>query len=348
MNILFASAGRRVELLRAFRVAYKDLGVSGSIIAADADHLAPALTEADTSYVVPRFTDPEYVPALVTICRREAVNLVFPLIDAEIPILVRHRKALEATGAQVVLVSDEAAAIAADKLLTNRLFRRIGVPAPKSWLPDEARADSIPYPVFIKPRFGSAGNGCFQVGDKRELDFFLDYVPDPIVQEFLPGPEITNDVLCDLTGNVLAVVARRRIQVRAGEVAKGVTIHHPGILQYCVRIAKELKAIGPLNVQCIMRAGRPFFTEVNPRFGGGFPLAFAAGVHFPHWLLAKALGRPIDVPPLGSYSAGLHITRYDDSFFLTEESLRNLRTTSPSTNRPTHLSHLLPDPPGAT
>ena len=164
------------------------------------------------------------------------------------------------------------------------------------------------------------------IRNERELNFFLDYLPDPIVEEYLPGPEITNDVVCDLEGNVLAVVCRRRIEVRSGEVSKGVTLYDPEIADYCVRIAKGLQAVGPITVQCLLREGRPYFTEVNPRFGGGLPLAIAAGVPVSRWLLATASGQSVEVPPLGTYTTGLHMTRFDDSFFLSDRDLAGVET----------------------
>jgi carbamoyl-phosphate synthase large subunit len=319
VNVLFTSAGRRVELLRAFKRAYADLGLSGNIVAVDIDPLAPALQEVARPYIVPRLSDPAYIPTLIEICSQEQVHLVFPLIDPDIPVLARHRCELEGTGARVVVVSQEATITTADKWLTYQLFRQLDVPAPCSWLPEKARNADLEYPMFIKPRFGSAGKQTFKVRSERELAFFLDYVPDPIVQEYLPGPEITNDVICDFEGNVLAIISRQRIEVRWGEVAKGKTIYDPEITQYCVTIARGLKAIGPITVQCMLRDGQPYFTEINPRFGGGVPLGIAAGVPSPHWLLALAAGQEIEIPPLGSYQIGLYLTRFDDSFFLTEE-----------------------------
>jgi carbamoyl-phosphate synthase large subunit len=146
--------------------------------------------------------------------------------------------------------------------------------------------------------------------------FFSQYVQDPLVQEFLPGPEITTDVVCDLEGSVLGIVSRRRIEVRAGEVSKGVTIYDADIQEACVRIAEALPAVGPITVQCIMKDGKPVFTEINARLGGGIPLAVAAGLNAPALILARVAAVQIDVPPLGAYETGLHITRYDQSFFL--------------------------------
>jgi carbamoyl-phosphate synthase large subunit len=122
-----------------------------------------------------------------------------------------------------------------------------------------------------------------------------------------------------LDGQLWAVVSRQRIEVRWGEVAKGRTIQQEAILQGCQAIAAGLQAIGPITVQCMLRSGQPYFTEINARFGGGLPLGIAAGVPSPHWYLAEAAGLPVEPPPLGSYRIGLYLTRHDESAFLTEE-----------------------------
>jgi carbamoyl-phosphate synthase large subunit len=317
-NTLFTSAGRRVELLRAFRRAYQALGLRGEVIGIDIDPLAAALRVASKAYIVPRLSAPDFLPALLAVCRTERVDLIFPLIDPDVPTLARHRQALEATGARLAVVSAEAAAVAADKWKTLRLFDEVDVPRPRSWLPGDLDPERAEYPLFIKPRNGSAGKSAFTVRNARELAFFADYVPDPIVQENIAGPEITSDVVCDLDGEALAVVSRKRLEVREGEVSKGVTVYSPVIADACVRIAQALPAVGPITVQCLLKDGVPLFTEINARLGGGFPLGIRAGIDSPRLVLARAAGVAVDVPPLGSYQQGLYLTRFDDSFFLTE------------------------------
>lgn len=316
MNVLFPSVGRRVELLRAFRRAREALGLPGVIVALDMDPLAPGLQVADRSYVIPPLDSAEYVPTLVQVCREERIDLVFPLIDPDIQVLAEHRGALEAIGARVAVVGPEAAAIAGDKWRSQQLFQGLGLPAPRSWLPGQLEAIDIRYPLFVKPRRGSGGRDSFKVRDARELQFFSQYVKDAIVQEYMPGPEITSDVVCGLDGVVLAVVSRRRIEVRSGEVAKGVTVSDPVVIDACVRVAQALHATGPITVQCMMKDGRAHFTEINARLGGGFPLGVAAGVDSPLWLLARAAGVAVDIPPLGTYRTGIYLTRFDDAFFL--------------------------------
>ena len=319
VNVLFTSVGRRVELLRSFRRAYQSLGLKGRIIALDIDPLAPALRIADQHYIVPCVSSKSYVATLIQICEQGHISLVFPLIDPDISVLAKYREEIQTTGARIAVVPENAAAIGGDKWRTYHFFKKIGLPTPRSWLPHQLSPGKLKYPVFVKPRRGSAAKGAFPVVNAEELGFFLKYVADSIIQEYLPGPEITTDVICDLEGDILAIVSRQRIEVRWGEVAKGMTIYDPAITEACIKIAKALPCIGPITVQCMMKEGVQYFTEINARLGGGAPLAIAAGVDFPQWLLARDAGIPVDIPPLGTYRRGLYMTRFDDSLFLTED-----------------------------
>jgi carbamoyl-phosphate synthase large subunit len=321
VNVLFTSVGRRVELVRAFRAAYAELALDGRILGVDVDPLAPALRECDDAYMVPRIDEPHYVSTLVELCARERVALVLPLIDPDVPVLAAHRDELDATGARTLVLPAEAALTVGDKRATADLFADLDVPAPACWLAEEVEAPAeVAFPAFVKPRFGSAGAHAHAVADREELAFWLARVPEPIVQERVAGPEVTSDVLCLEDGRLAAVASRQRLEVRSGEVAKGVTVHDPEIVRHCTRIAEALEARGPITVQCLLREdGSPAFTEVNARFGGGAPLGFAAGVRSPQWLLAHAAGRPVELPDPGAYQVGLYMTRYDESQFLREE-----------------------------
>jgi carbamoyl-phosphate synthase large subunit len=318
VNVLFTSAGRRVELFRAFRKAFTDLGLGGRIIATDIDHLAPALQEADSAHILPRTDDPEFIPTLQEILQNEDVNLVFPLIDPDIPVLAAHRGELESENRKVAVIDVQAALTTRDKWLTYQFLKEHGIPTPSSWLLDEQDLPSQDGPFFLKPRKGSAGKNAFKITSTSSIRSLLPHVPQPLLQEWLPGPEITNDVLCGLNGELWAIVSRERIEVRWGEVAKGRTVENATIRQYCERIAQVLPARGPITVQCILREGEPYFTEINARFGGGLPLGIAAGVPSPHWYLSEAAGLDFTPPPLGSYHKNLYLTRFDDTFFLRE------------------------------
>jgi carbamoyl-phosphate synthase large subunit len=324
INILFTSAGRRVELLTAFRNAYRSLGLEGKIVAVDVDPLAPTFQTADVSYLVPPLHNPDYIRVLADICRLESISLVFPLIDPDISILSNNRIILEQEGLRVAVVSPEAVAITADKWLTVDFFRRLGLAVPDSWVCKEKIPEDLEFPLFIKPRGGSAAKDSFKVTNRDHMLFFMKYVKEPIIQAFLPGVEITTDVVTGMDGELLGIVSRQRIEVRGGEVTKGVTINDPRIINACTRIAQALPAIGPITVQCIMKDNIPYFTEINARFGGGVPLGIAAGMDSPRWLLAKTAGISVPIPPIGTYKVGLHITRCDRSFFIERKDLSDV------------------------
>ncbi|MBC8485739.1 MAG: ATP-grasp domain-containing protein [Bacteroidetes bacterium] len=325
-NILFTSIGRRVELLDAWRNAYSTLEIEGNIIGTDIDPLAPALDRVDINYIVPKVTSPNYITSLTKICKKENINLIFPLIDPDIPILANNRDKLESYGAKLIVSPIESINTTRDKWLTSVFFNESNIQSPMSWLPATLDTFKLDYPVFIKPISGSAAKDTFRVETEEELKYYINKIENPIIQEYLPGPEVTTDVICDFSGNILSAVSRQRIEVRWGEVAKGKTIFNKSIMDGCIKIAKGLNAIGPITVQCMFKNDIPYFTEVNMRYGGGAPLGIAAGVNSPEWYLALIAGKKIYIPPIGSYKKELYLSRFDTSLFLTEEKLEKIKS----------------------
>jgi len=326
VRVLFTSVGRRVELLRAFKKAFETLRLAGDITATDINPLAAALRIADHAVIVPRLDHPDFADTIADLCRRREIDVVFPLIDPDIPTLAAMADRLAASGTHVATVPPDSVESVQDKWQTQRLFRDLALATPRSWLPGATAPETIAYPVFIKPRTGSSSANAFVVRNADELCFFQKYVPNAVVQEFLPGPEVTSDVICNSHGDVMSVISRKRLEVRAGEVTKGVTCVDLGIIESCCRIARALQAKGPITVQGLYKDDVFHFTEVNARLGGGVPLAIAAGARVTEWLLASAAGIEFELPPLGSYESGVFLTRFDDSFFLTTESNGTLQS----------------------
>jgi carbamoyl-phosphate synthase large subunit len=113
------------------------------------------------------------------------------------------------------------------------------------------------------------------------------------------------------------------MEVRAGEVSKGMTRKHAGMMDMARRIAEALPgAFGSLNIQCFLEEGKTIrITEMNARFGGGFPLSCEAGADFPRWIVEELLGRPSGAS-WASWQDGLVMLRYDHAVFLRAEQLR--------------------------
>lgn len=323
-SILFTSAGRRVELIRAFRKALRKLDVEPRLVATEMTQLAPASQVVDDLVIVPATESRDWISQILQVCQDYSIDVVFPLIDPDIPVLAgRHREFAE-IGTKLAVCHPDAAAVCGDKLKTRDALIRLGVPTADVWSAGSQTWQAADFPLFIRPRKGSAGQHSYRVDNPDELHFFSKYVPDPIVQRYLEGPEVTTDVVADLNGEILSIVSRQRLEIRAGEVAKGVTIHDREISSYCKEIASQLRLVGPSNIQCMRHRNEVFFTEVNLRFGGGVPLALAAGAPLIESLMARVLDIPFEVPELGSYEGGVYMTRFDDAFFLRspEETLQ--------------------------
>lgn len=294
MNVLLSSVGRRVEIVRFFRTA---LGNQGRVYAADIDPTAPGLYEADKGFLLPRVSEPGYVEELLSLCKREKVSLIVPLIDPELPVLAEARELFLECGIWLLVSDPEVISIGADKLKTADFFSHHNIPAPFTFSASVYldRSPNVSLPLVVKPRFGSAGKDVVVCWTHEEVEFYLRHVKEPIVQQYLTGTEVTIDVLCDLEGKgrVLSVVPRQRLKVRGGEVERGITRNEVFLLDWGKRIAECLKPRGPINIQCFVTEEGPMFTEINPRFGGGYPLSYYAGANFPLMIIKMIKGEEV-------------------------------------------------------
>jgi carbamoyl-phosphate synthase large subunit len=320
MNILITAASRRVPLVLAFRNALGALGMPGRVIVTDVNPLSPAVHVADRAYRVPMAHDPEYLGELLKICQAEAVRLAIPTIDDELEVFGSAREQFAAIGTLAACSSQESAATCNDKYATWRALSSAGVPVARTYLPGEVPAHP-PFPLFIKPRVGRGAVGAYMVRNQRDLEFFREYVDQPVVQEYLESPEYTIDVLCDRRHRPLSIVPRERVVIRAGVMDRGRTVKSTSLIELAEQVCAAIPFQGPINIQCRQRDGWPSVFEINPRFSGGIPLTIASGADFPKLLIKMAMGVEI-VPMVGEFREGLWMTSYEASVFLDEATLR--------------------------
>ena len=322
--ILLTSAGRRVALVHEFQRALARRCLRGPVIACDLRGHAPALHAADAAELVPRVTDAAYVPALLELCRRHAIRMVVPLIDTELHLLAPHRAAFEAVGATLVVSSPETTTLSLDKRSTGEFFTSIGVRSPKILDPDALLADpGAAWPVLLKPADGSCSVGVTRIDGPAELAFYHRRIPNPIVQELIRGREYTMDALVDFAGRVRMVVPRLRIETRAGEVSKGMTVTDARLIETTRQVVAALPgAVGVITVQCFVEEGTQelVFLEINPRFGGGFPLSAAAGGDYCGWLIDWIRGEDAEIA-MDGFQDRLLMLRWDEAVFVPESSV---------------------------
>lgn len=317
VRLLFTCAGRRVELIQAFQRAAARLHLRSALHVADSEPYIAAACVAQRAHRVPLISSPGYVPALLEVVRKERIDLLIPLLDGELVPLSESREAFERLGCGVVISSPRVVRTCRDKLAMYGFLTRHGIDTPETW----TRAEVLErkrhrFPYFLKPRFGSASQGNRVLANRADLEAFVPRMADALIQEYVEGIEHTLDVYTGLDGVARCVVPRRRIEVRGGEVTKSLTVRHAGIIQTGVKVAQALaECVGLITIQLMLTPrGRIRVLEVNPRFGGGVPLAIRAGADFPRWLLMEWLGRRPRIR-LDQFRERLLMLRYHQSFF---------------------------------
>jgi len=319
--VLFTCVGQRVDIVEAFNRA------GATTIAVDANPLAPALYHADRHALVPRIDDPGYVQALRTVVEEHDVKLVVPLTDLDQTSLARAREKLEAL---VLLPDADLVERLSDKYLSHLLFEEHGISSPPTWLPGNV-PDDAPFPLLVKARHGFGSRHIYRAADRAQLGFFAGYTPvDSIVQVCLAGEEFSIDVFCDLEGQCLNAIPRTMIESKGGESIKGMTIRDERLIELARDVAEKLHLVGPANIQCFREAdGSHYLTDINTRFGGGFPLPLAAGGRYPELALALARGEHPE-PRLGDFREGIVMTRFFSDLSLTPNGDGTLKPLAPA------------------
>jgi carbamoyl-phosphate synthase large subunit len=316
-NVIVTAASRRVALVQGLQRALARLSPGGRVVATDIDAFSPAVHLADAAEEVPRSDHPDYVDALLAVCETHAAGVLVPTIDDELETIAAAAHRFAAAGVVVMAPDVETARICRDKQRTAAHLQSHGIRVAATWSPDQVRRLRPLPPLFIKPRCGRGSVGAFRVGNAAQLRFFLDYVPDPVVQEYLDGPEFTIDLFCDLQGRPVSAVPRERLVIRSGVTDRGRTVRSRPLMDLAVRCAEVLRFKGAVNVQCRVVDGTPVIFEINPRFSGGIQLTIAAGADFAEWTIRTARGETLR-PRMGDFADGLRMSSHESSLFLTE------------------------------
>jgi carbamoyl-phosphate synthase large subunit len=321
LTVLISSIGRRAQLVECFRRAARELSISITVLGTDAaPDLSPASHLTDRSFLVPRCSEPGFVTATMKICGTQNVDLVIPTIDPELPIYAAYAKDFEMAGTKVLISSPSTIDIAFDKSRTNDWFVANGFPTVMQRSVAEA-IDNLSqwrFPVLVKPRHGSASIGVRLVNNAETLRSLRE-VQGLLVESIAQGVEHTTNLFVDSSGRCLCAVPHQRLETRGGEVSKGRTVKNQKLMELAKNVAEALPgARGPLNLQGFVDEDENIqFTEINARFGGGFPLAAEAGANFCRWILEDMCGLASSATFSG-WRDHLLMLRYDSAIFVSE------------------------------
>ena len=313
MNILFTCAGRRTYLLRYFK---ENMSAEDKVVATDMQLSAPALQVADVKIQVPSVYAEDYIDKTLVICKEQKIDALISLNDLELPILAENKAKFEVLGVTVIVSDPDVIDICFDKYKTAQWVESIGLNAPKTYVTLASAKEAltkgeIAFPLFLKPRWGSGSIGLETIDDMEELDIYYHLLMKKIkktilatasvgneyimIQEKLGGKEFGLDVMNDLTGRNVGVSVKQKLAMRAGETDKAITVDIPEVYEMGHKIGENLKHIGNLDVDIMQRANGDYCVlELNPRFGGGFPFSYEAGVNLPKAIIQWVKGGTVD------------------------------------------------------
>lgn len=318
VNLLFSSAGRRVELIQCFRKAAELLNLEATVIAIDMEPAwSPACAIADYAYKVPACTKPDFIGEVGAICNRHQVDLVIPTIDTELLVYAESKGALAQYGAETLVSSPSFVRIARDKEATARVLATHGVPTPATWsvrriLDGSCEAD---FPLLAKPKGGSCSKGIVVARSLEDLASLGGDRDSYVAQEYCTGREFTVNCFYDRNGKCRASVPHFRKLVRDGEVCFAQTERVEGFTIIARRFSEIFEGLwGCLCFQGFMADNRDLKVfEINARFGGGYPICDYAGGAFARWILEDLSGRAPDYRD--DWREGVRMLRYDAAIF---------------------------------
>jgi carbamoyl-phosphate synthase large subunit len=314
MKILILSCGTRNKIVQYFK---KVLAGCGQVMATDCSNLAPALYEADKHFIVPRMDDSGYLDVILNICKENKIDAVLSLIDPELSLLAKHKQDFLNIGTTPIVSDYKAVEMCFDKYSMYTFLIDNGFKTVKSYIDKEefysdVEAGVLSYPVFVKPVKGSASININKVSSKEEVEVLFKRDDNLMIQEFMDGIEYGADCYIDMiSGELVAIFTKEKIKMRAGETDKSVSIKDEKLFELIKGFMKKGGFRGITDIDIFKVKGEYYLSEVNPRFGGGYPHAYESGVNIPEMII-KNIDGGVNTDVIGQYDEGIYMMKYNE------------------------------------
>lgn len=314
MNILILSVGTRNKIIQYFK---KNFEFVGNVVVTDMSSMAPAIYEADKYYIVPSMDSENYIDVILDICKKEQISAVLSLIDPELSLLAMNKARFEQVGTKVIGSPYELCEMTLDKFKMFSWLSGHGYNCAKSYIDEhefykDVQNGLINFPVFVKPNRGSASIQISKVYDKETLEILTKNSNDLIIQEFLNGQEIGADVYIDIiSGKVVSIFTKKKLKMRAGETDKAVSFKDEKLFDLIRNFAEDLGFTGQIDIDIFEINGSYYISEVNPRFGGGYPHAYESGCNHIK-MICNNLQGIINDDITGNYLEDIYMMKYNE------------------------------------
>ncbi|HOC06397.1 MAG: ATP-grasp domain-containing protein [Bacillota bacterium] len=314
MNILILSCGTRNKIIQYFK---RELGSNGLVMATDCSELAPALYDADKYFIVPGINEASYLDTILNICKENDIRAVLSLIDPELSMLAANKDLFLKAGITPIISDYDVVEMCFDKWRFNQFLLENGFKAIRSYVDKElffrdVECGIIDYPVIVKPVRGSASLGIRTASGREEIDLLFSKHHDLMIQEYIDCPEYGADVYVDmLSSEPVAIFTKEKIKMRAGETDKSVSVKDEKLFALLRTFVKTAGLRGIVDIDLFKINAEYYISEVNPRFGGGYPHAYECGVNVPGMIIKNLKGNE-NQDIIGQYAADVYMMKYND------------------------------------
>ena len=292
------------------------MGDDLKIVVTDHSEVAPAMAFADKAYLVPLISDPDYIPMILDICKKEQIEAVTTLIDPEIMLLAKHREEFEKLGVLVLAPYEETAKLCFNKyelyrFLTEHQINTIRTYGTFKEFEDAFRVGEIAFPVFVKPREGSGSVGARKIETMELLRQVTEEDKSLIIQELMTGKDLDADVYVDTVSHKpVAMFSKRKLSTTIGGANKTISFKDETLFAFIKSVLSVMQFNGPLDMDFFYQNGQYYLSEINPRFGGAYLHAYGAGVDFVK-LIAENIKGNENKENIGDYEEDIIMMMYD-------------------------------------
>ena len=314
MNILILSAGTRNKIVQYFK---KELNGKGNVVATDCSNLAPAIYEADKFYIVPRIDADNYIDIILDICQKEKIDTLISLIDPELSLIAKNIEKFKAIGVNPVISDYDKVEMCFNKyemykFLINNNFKTAKSYINKEEFYKDLEDGKITFPVFVKPVTGSASININKITSKEELEVLWKMSDPLIIQEFMNGQEYGIDTYIDMISKeTVLIFLKKKLKMRAGETDKALSVKNEKLFKLIKEFVEKAGFVGIIDIDVFEVDGEYYISEVNPRFGGGYPFAYETGANVPKMIINNISGK-INTPEIGNYKENVAMMKYSE------------------------------------
>lgn len=324
MNLLILSSGTRNKIVQYFK---RELRGKGKVYTTDASNLAPSLYDSDGHFIVPKIDHPHYLESILTICKENKIDGVLSLIDPELSMLSENKELFLEIGTIPIVSNYEVIELCFDKFQFNEFLKEHNFNSIKSYIQKEKfyedlSKNEISFPVFVKPVKGSASININKVNSKEEIEVLFDQFDNLMIQEFIDGIEIGADVYIDmLTNEITSIFTKEKILMRAGETDKSKSIKNKKLFNLIKEFVTITGFKGIIDIDIFEVDGNFYISEVNPRFGGGYPHAYEVGMNIPKQIINNLMGNKNEVA-IDSYPENTFMLKYNEVKIVKESEFK--------------------------